>query len=654
MMREWYVLGAGGAAKAIEWKDIEALLENRRAGDGELQTPADAYVYNAWVRRCVDLRAYAISSIPYEVVRRGTDDIVSFPPLAPLLADTERWLSLMGAAYWVKAGTRLRPSFRILNPLTVRVITDPANGIVAFEQSVGAERIRFDPERIVYFRLFHPRDDLGPGVPPALTALTPARLAVSANQWAAAFFERSAIPPIILSTEIPLSEDDRALIRSTWERLTSGLRNAWRAMVLGGGVKPIVVGAPVKDVAMPELLEQVRHQIAVAFGIPQTLLEDAANYATARQHWVSFWTETIIPEALLMEHTLNEQLFYALGLEMRFLFNQIEALQQDEAEKAQAVTQLVQAGIMTVDEAREQMGLQEPTASAEPMDLSEAKATLADLQRWRQKVKRFGAEVKFESTDIPDALQEFIGRRLRDGVDDAFSFMRMLKVYADAIKVEPDRAAEAELRKRILDVFRGRLEAVLSSPESAVDALLGMDNDLRAAVQPVLVKVVEDAVIAESLAVGVYPDVAAVNAAALAWASSYTYDLVTGLMETTRKVVSDAIRAFLSTPGMTVKDLEDMLAPAFGPVRAEMIAITEVTRAMAQATLIYQQLLKEWGLEMVRVWHTSNDEHVCPICEPNNGKPEGAWTVPDGPPAHPRCRCWTTLELRRGKAGRKS
>jgi len=48
----------------------------------------------------------------------------------------------------------------------------------------------------------------------------------------------------------------------------------------------------------------------------------------------------------------------------------------------------------------------------------------------------------------------------------------------------------------------------------------------------------------------------------------------------------------------------------------------------------------------VEVWQTRNDEIVCPICGPRHGKEEGdGWTKDDGPPAHPRCRCWTNHVL---------
>jgi len=102
---------------------------------------------------------------------------------------------------------------------------------------------------------------------------------------------------------------------------------------------------------------------------------------------------------------------------------------------------------------------------------------------------------------------------------------------------------------------------------------------------------------------------------------------------------------------MTEAQLEALIAPAFGPVRAQMIAVTETTRAYSQASNLYQQLLAETGFETVRVWRTRHDERVCPVCGPLEGVTENAWppNLQSGPPAHVNCRCWTVLEYRRGR-----
>jgi hypothetical protein len=137
-------------------------------------------------------------------------------------------------------------------------------------------------------------------------------------------------------------------------------------------------------------------------------------------------------------------------------------------------------------------------------------------------------------------------------------------------------------------------------------------------------------------------DWALVNERASAWASNYSFELVRGITETTKRQLQRAISAYFA--GQTRGQLEERIRRWFSPVRAEMIAVTEVTRAAAMGEMTAFEELKAQGIEMGIVWQTNRDELVCPICAPRNGKKRGdGWQEP--PPAHPRCRCWINLEL---------
>lgn len=83
----------------------------------------------------------------------------------------------------------------------------------------------------------------------------------------------------------------------------------------------------------------------------------------------------------------------------------------------------------------------------------------------------------------------------------------------------------------------------------------------------------------------------------------------------------------------------------FSAGRAASVAITETTRAITQGERWAGALIaRRLAGRMVRRWKTERDADVCPICKPLDGKPEFgadgfAATMPEGPPAHPSCRC---------------
>jgi len=140
-----------------------------------------------------------------------------------------------------------------------------------------------------------------------------------------------------------------------------------------------------------------------------------------------------------------------------------------------------------------------------------------------------------------------------------------------------------------------------------------------------------------------------VNERAMTWAGKYAFDLVNkkkgGIVASTREGLQTAISEYFRQ-GWTRQELIDHLEPFFGPVRAEMIAVTEITRAASASDTVIAEELAKSGIEMVEIWETLNDELVCPICGPRDGKERGdGWEEP--PPAHPRCRCRRRLELPR-------
>ena len=146
-------------------------------------------------------------------------------------------------------------------------------------------------------------------------------------------------------------------------------------------------------------------------------------------------------------------------------------------------------------------------------------------------------------------------------------------------------------------------------------------------------------------ALGVELSIDAINRRATQWAQSYTYDMVRGINDTTRRAISDAVSAYTQTPGMTVDDVAALLEPTFGQRRAQAIATTEITRAYSQAATITQQEVAAMGVVTLRQWVTWRDDRVCPICGPLHNTFEDVWQLefPDGPPAHVNCRCWLAL-----------
>lgn len=270
----------------------------------------------------------------------------------------------------------------------------------------------------------------------------------------------------------------------------------------------------------------------------------------------------------------------------------------------------------------------------------------AELGRWRDKATKRGKVTHFNSTIIPAWLNaELVAAQEAVGPEAAFSFLKQVPL---SVRMK----AEKEIKRKIqaiLSKYESRAARAIKRGEQFDYA--GMADELRAAVMPEISSLVLDSALRLSVDTGISFDPAVINTEALRWAREYSFDLVTGLTNTTRNQISEATSAFIQTPGMAMGDIEKLIEPAFGPVRANMIAGTETTRAYSMATNKIQALLQQEVPELVttRVWNTMQDEIVakCPICFPLEGAPEPVWrdTYPNGPPAHVNCRCSTSIRF---------
>ena len=144
------------------------------------------------------------------------------------------------------------------------------------------------------------------------------------------------------------------------------------------------------------------------------------------------------------------------------------------------------------------------------------------------------------------------------------------------------------------------------------------------------------------------------NAEAVEWARRYSGELIKGINTVTKEGVRRSLAAWLDTPGSTMGDLFGTLDGmfAFGQSRAQMIGVTEVTRAYFEGNQAAARATETEGLvKWQKKWQTNKDALVCTaLCEPLDGKsvvgtdkefPDGGGL---GPPRHPRCRCWVTYE----------
>jgi len=226
----------------------------------------------------------------------------------------------------------------------------------------------------------------------------------------------------------------------------------------------------------------------------------------------------------------------------------------------------------------------------------------------------------------------------------------------------------ARILGRVSQRRLNELVKLLGNPPDATNVPDSWWESLDAEMRAALTSIVRDIYLqqAEGITsgVGIGIDWALVNRDAADWARQYTFDLVKEIRKNTQSAITAQLQGLLQNvvgtgieQSLPLRDIRAALAPTFGPVRSDMIATTEITRAAAQGELAAVNQLREGGVDMRPKWFTREDEKVCPICgglsdvvgdEHNQFKHRRTGRMFDMPPAHPRCRCFVNWEVVRG------
>lgn len=403
--------------------------------DGVPDSVSTLYKYVPLLFRAVQLRCDALSSVPVNIYK-GEENEVDWPyptKLGNLIWQWEASNLLAGAAYGeiVTNKSGFRKDIKYRNPFDMTVKYD--KGIIDFKQNSSGVMWKNDLNtgkyEMVYIHEYDPTQDILPGVGAGKASTTDAKLLYSISKFPEMYFEGGAMPVTLLGID---SNDRNEIerIQNWFRRSATAIKNAFRVMgVKSGSITPVTLTPPLKDLSFPELSEMARNNIAMAFGIKQTLLDsEAANYATAQEDRLAFYEDTIKPRARLFEDALNEQLLARDGLRLEFRFNEMDIFQEDEGDRAELLNKLTSAGLpievalelagyeLTDEQAARLNSHQEQLnerVDREPVDEKEV-----ELRKWQKfaekRVKEGKGLREFESSLIEPSLHGAISGALEN------------------------------------------------------------------------------------------------------------------------------------------------------------------------------------------------------------------------------------------------
>ena len=371
---------AAWAAAGDRWEQL--------FGDGGRSWPlmsfGEYYPKSALVYSAIKTRQDAVSRAPLKVYRRargvrartepvGEDHpaqrVVDFPnpfwTRSGLWRATETYLGLWGAAFWGlerDGGGRVSEIWP-LRPDRMKIVPDPRDYVRGFVYYPGQGRpfVSYVPEDIVWMRYFNPLDEYA-GLSPIAPLRLSVDMAMDALKAGRTSLSNDSVPGLFIETSDTPTDEEAREFYERWESRFRGPDRVNRPALLSSGMKAVNLGFSPREMEHVQSLRWSLEDVSRVYGVPKPLLGDLehgtfANFATARR---TFWEDTIVPQLTMYQDTLNQRLVPSLGdpsLHLEFDLAAVEALRENENDKAQRRQIYVKAGIMTVDEVRAEMGM---------------------------------------------------------------------------------------------------------------------------------------------------------------------------------------------------------------------------------------------------------------------------------------------------------
>ena len=312
------------------------------------------YAGVAAVFRAAHINADALASLPFALVdERGEEydnseaweNKVGFLPNPRELLRLWR-LSLFATnqAYGyidrTKRGGRVIQELRYIAPTTISIEAG-ADGIDKFiRRLAGQKDINWRPDDP---RLFYAlRRDFDTELLPSantefFACLNSAGIMFYADSFIRDFFARGGIKPTMLMVSGVQRPEDQVRLERYWDKLVRGLTKVVGKVFNAEKVNPVVIGAGADDLKDTALYKQAIENVAMATGIPLSLLlANSANFATAQAEYASWFRDGVVPWAEFVADALNERIFERMGLTMEFRPEAAEPGQEEEVRRAQA------------------------------------------------------------------------------------------------------------------------------------------------------------------------------------------------------------------------------------------------------------------------------------------------------------------------------
>lgn len=323
--------------------------------------------------RCINLISDTIASMPIAVKKRsakGKTLEVKNHPINLLFQDknsrTDKFTFIKllvqsvickgnGFAYIKRAqdGTPLKLIFLESSDVTINYMKE--TDTLYYQVSFLKNGSRIEPYNMLHFKMFS--NNGVQGISLLASARRTLSLAAATDSQAKSFFENGASLNGIINSTTQLSAKQRQEILSSWNTTYS---NGGRGIaVLQGNLSYQPISLNAADSQMVEARQLNNTDIATFFGVPAAMLniKGFSSYSSLEDTQNFFLTTTLLPYIKMLETELDKKLLNDNEGNLKVIFDSESILRTNKTALADYYTKLVTNGLMTPNEARQQLGL---------------------------------------------------------------------------------------------------------------------------------------------------------------------------------------------------------------------------------------------------------------------------------------------------------
>jgi len=316
-------------------------------------TIRDPYLDNAWVYSCIQVMSSNLAQAPLTLyngdnpLERSNSQYLwlwkLFNNVSPymnkfaLIESIIVWLSIRGECFWHLVRSQMNGSIvriAVLEPDYMQeVVRD--NEIIAWKyQRPDGRRFDIEAQDVIQFKYFNPYSKFR-GLSPLTAAMLGLNIDIAAAAYNFYFFNNSASPSIVLSTEQEPSPEEADGILERFNKKQRGVAKAGASTLLTHGAKAQQLSLAQKDIEYINQRKWSREEVTSVLNVPPALvqlLENASIKSNIREQRQQLYENNLIPKAAFIEDVLRTE-FFERGkiqeIRAEFDFSQVDALKED-------------------------------------------------------------------------------------------------------------------------------------------------------------------------------------------------------------------------------------------------------------------------------------------------------------------------------------